>query len=157
MLWIMSISLPNQPTMYCITFINVFNHRLNIPLYWCMNEKVMSPARTCTPIIRSHLWLYQIFYTFLQYYYVAPRLSSNHDADLAIRKILQWKEYTLSRQWTSLHDDPWRIPWQAGEVVSMNALCKRDKRDGDEYCIRCGLYNSLNDGRNWEGEGRIEW
>ena len=67
------------------------------------------------------------------------------------------KRYVLYRQWPSLHDDPWRIPWQAGEVVSMNALCKRDKRDGDEYCIRCGRYNSLNDGRNWEGEGRIEW
>ena len=157
MLWIMSISLPNQPTMYCITFIDFFNHRLNILLDWCMNEEVMSPVCTCTPIIRSHLGLYQIFRTFLWYYYAAPRLSSTHDADVTIHFLIRDKEYTLYRQWPSLHNDPWRIPWQAGEVVSMNALCRRSDEDGDQYCVRCGRYNSLNDGRNWEGEGRIEW
>ena len=158
MLWIMSISLPNQPTMYCITFIDFFNHRLNIPLDWCMNEEVMSPVRTCTPIAWSHLGLYQIFHTFLWYYYAAPRLSSHHRADVVIRVLVQDKEYTLYRQRPDLHDDPWRIPWQAGEVVSMNALCRQDfSYDGGPYCIRCGRYNSLNDDRNWEGEGRIKW
>ena len=141
MLWIMSISLPNQPTMYCITFIDWYNRRVNISMDWCMNKEVMSPVRTCTLITRSHLWLYQIFRTFLWYYYAAPRRSSNSNPDLVIHYLLEYKNYTLYRQWPSLHDDPWRIPWQAGEVVSMNALCKQSHDyDGGPYCIRCGRY-----------------
>ena len=40
MLWIMSISLPNQPTVHCITFIDFFDHRMDIPLDWCKSEEV---------------------------------------------------------------------------------------------------------------------
>ena len=40
----MSVSLPNQLVMHCITFIDFFSQRMNIPLDWCMNEEVMCPV-----------------------------------------------------------------------------------------------------------------
>ena len=155
---IMSTSLPNQPVMHYITFIDWYNRRVNISMDWCMNDEVMCSSSYLCTHNSSHLWLYKIFHTFLWYYYAAPRLPSRHRADIVIWSILEEKEYTLYRERPGPHDDPWRIPWQAGEVVSMNALCyKGSSYDGCPYCIRCGRYNSLNDSRNREGEGRIEW
>ena len=102
--------------------------------------------------------LYQIFHTFLCRYYATPRGSSNNDADIVTRTLLEDKQYILYRQWPGLHDNPWRIPWRAGEVVSMNALCSQSRYyDGGPYCIRCGRYNSLNADLNWGGRGNREW
>ena len=41
MLWIMSISLPNQPTMYCITFIDFYNRGWQVPLVYCGDREVI--------------------------------------------------------------------------------------------------------------------
>ena len=95
----------------------------------------------------SHVWL-QTFHNLLCFNLATSPLIDYVELEL----------YVLYRQWAGLHDDPWRIPWQAGEVVSMNALCEQSTSyDGGPYCIRCGRYNSPNDDRNWEPEGRIEW
>ena len=105
------------------------------------------------------MWLYQIFHAFIHYHLVASRswAECNDRGKRLISRATQKGYYALYRQWPGLYDDPWRLPWQAGEEVYMNALCDRLDEKRDEYCIRCGRYNSLNDCRNWEGEGRIEW
>ena len=38
---IVSTSPPNQPVMHCITFTDVFNQTMNIPLDWFSDRKVM--------------------------------------------------------------------------------------------------------------------
>ena len=103
------------------------------------------------------MWFYQVFHAFIHYYYLAPRVSGTHGVDRTTHALLQRKDYALYRQWPGLSDDPWRTSWQAGELVSMSALCLGGSPDGDQYCIRCGKYNSSNDSRDWEGGGGIEW
>ena len=103
------------------------------------------------------MWLYQVFRTFLHHTYIVPRSSRNYDADNTIRALLQDQEYSLHRQRPGVHNDPWRIPWQAGEIVTMSALCFRDRHDEDEYCIRCGEYNSLSGGFDRDSREGIEW
>ena len=108
-------------------------------------------------MIRSEVWLYQTFCTFLRYYHGTTPVS-NHRVDVTILALLQDNEYILYRKWPCLHDDPWRIPWKTGEVVSMSAVCCGDgDRDGTHYCVRCRRYNCLDAGGNWDDKREIEW
>ena len=107
----------------------------------------------CVSVNHPHAWL-QAFREFLCLHLVE---SPPPDFHYGIWHITQLKEYVLYSQRSDLRDDPWQIPWQAGEVVRINPLCRQDVGyDGGPYCIRCGRYNSLNDGGNWT-EGGIEW